>query len=124
MRDADRAASCTAGWATAADSTSAGPTRLPATLSVSSDRPRMNQNPSSSIFGPIAVDPDVREPRPVGVEVAVAVLPEALRHPDPGLADDQLSDRAAHRVAVFIDHIGIHARHRPAEGARFDRLRS
>ena len=43
------AASMTAGWATAADSTSAGPTRLPATLSVSSERPWMYQKPSASI---------------------------------------------------------------------------
>jgi hypothetical protein len=37
------AASTTDGWAVAAASTSAGPTRLPATLSVSSERPRMYQ---------------------------------------------------------------------------------
>ena len=42
------AASATCVPSRAAASTSAGPTRLPATLMVSSDRPRMNQNPSSS----------------------------------------------------------------------------
>ena len=43
------AASETAGCATAADSTSAGPTRLPAILRVSSLRPSMYQYPSSSM---------------------------------------------------------------------------
>ena len=42
------AASATAGCATAADSISAGPMRLPAMLSVSSERPCRNQKPSSS----------------------------------------------------------------------------
>ena len=41
-------ASATAGWPTSADSTSAGPSRLPATFIVSSERPWMNQKPSSS----------------------------------------------------------------------------
>ena len=40
--------SATAGCDASALSTSAGPSRLPATLSVSSDRPWRNQNPSSS----------------------------------------------------------------------------
>src|SRR5215207_7428789 len=43
------AASTTAGCSTSTDSTSAGPTRLPAILIVSSERPRMYQRPSSSI---------------------------------------------------------------------------
>ncbi len=43
------AAAATAGWATALASTSAGPTRLPATLRVSSDRPWMYQKPSASV---------------------------------------------------------------------------
>src|SRR6266516_6988054 len=42
------AASLTAGWLTSADSTSAGPTRFPAILIVSSDRPRIYHNPSPS----------------------------------------------------------------------------
>jgi hypothetical protein len=42
------AASATAGWPTSTDSTSAGPTRLPAIFSVSSERPWMNQKPSGS----------------------------------------------------------------------------
>ena len=41
-------ASATAGSPTSADSYSAGPMRLPATLSVSSERPCRNQSPSSS----------------------------------------------------------------------------
>ena len=43
------AASATAGCVTAADSTSAGPIRLPAIKSVSSERPWMYHEPSSSI---------------------------------------------------------------------------
>ncbi len=42
------AASTTAGWLMRAPSTSAGPTRFPATLMVSSARPWRNQYPSSS----------------------------------------------------------------------------
>src|SRR5581483_1953549 len=42
------AASRTAGWSTAADSSSAGPMRFPAMFIVSSERPCRNQNPSSS----------------------------------------------------------------------------
>ena len=42
------AASRTAGWPTAADSSSAGPMRLPAMFSVSSERPCRNQKPSAS----------------------------------------------------------------------------
>src|SRR5581483_8160143 len=42
------AASATAGCSTAADSSSAGPIRLPAMLSVSSERPCRNQEPSAS----------------------------------------------------------------------------
>src|SRR5205814_2588113 len=40
--------SATAGCDTSTDSTSAGPSRLPATLIVSSERPSRNQSPSSS----------------------------------------------------------------------------
>src|SRR5205809_978520 len=42
------AASLTEGWPTSTDSTSAGPSRFPAILIVSSERPRMYQRPSSS----------------------------------------------------------------------------
>jgi len=42
------AASATKGCATTADSSSAGPSRLPAMFSVSSERPCRNQKPSSS----------------------------------------------------------------------------
>ena len=43
-------ASATAGWPTSTDSTSAGPSRLPAIFSVSSERPWMNQKPSASTY--------------------------------------------------------------------------
>src|SRR5436309_15879091 len=42
--------SATSGWLTSTDSTSAGPSRLPATLIVSSERPSTNHWPSSSTF--------------------------------------------------------------------------
>src|SRR5262245_14048680 len=42
--------SATAGWPTSTDSTSAGPRRLPAIFSVSSDRPCKNQKPSASTY--------------------------------------------------------------------------
>ena len=43
-------ASATAGWPTSTDSTSAGPSRLPAIFSVSSERPWMYQKPSGSTY--------------------------------------------------------------------------
>ena len=71
--------------------------------------------------GEVAVHPRARDAVPVGVEVALTVLPEAARHPDPRLADYQLAHRAAHRVAVGVHHVGIHAGHRAAEGAGLER---
>ena len=89
----------TAGCDTSTDSTSAGPSRLPATLIVSSERPE--QEPVAVLVDqrPVAVAPDVRVHRPVGLHVALGVAPDAARHPRPGLLADQLADLAAHRVA-------------------------
>ena len=53
--------------------------------------------------------------RPVGVEVALRVAPEAARHADPRLADDQLADFAAHGLAVLVHHVGGHAGQRAGE---------
>src|SRR6185436_134016 len=57
------AASATAGCATAADSSSAGPMRLPAMFIVSSERPCRNQNPSSSTDAqsPCTQTPGIRD---------------------------------------------------------------
>ena len=95
------AASTTGGWATAAASTSAGPTRLPAILSVSSLRPRRYQKPSSSIS---AQSPWTHRPGhapPVRVEVALLVAaPQKPRvMPGHGVRIDELADLAAQRFA-------------------------
>ena len=92
------AASRTAGWVTAALSTSAGPTRLPATLSVSSERPWMYQKPSASID---AQSPWTQMPgqrRPVGLLVALGVAPEAAGHARHRGSDDELADRGPGRA--------------------------
>src|SRR5207302_9919364 len=56
---------------------------------------------------PVAMDPDVREPRPIRLQVAALfararIAPEAARHARPGLADDQLAHRAAHGPPLFV----------------------
>src|SRR6185312_2983381 len=71
---------------------------------------------------PVAVHPDVRPARPVGAEVTRVVAPEAARHADPGSANHQFADLAAHRLTGRIDHIGGHPRHRAGKGARLLRL--
>jgi hypothetical protein len=103
------AASLTEGWLTAADSTSAGPRRLPATFMVSSERPR---NVPVAIFvysGPIAMHPGIGDAREVGVYVAGGVAPEAAGHSGPGASKGKLTHRAANRVALVVQHVGCHA---------------
>ena len=68
--------------------------------------------------GPVAVDPRAGQPRPVRLQVPLALPPEASRHPGPRLADHELTDAAAHRRAALVDHIGVHARDRPGEARR------
>src|SRR5262249_60333492 len=70
---------------------------------------------------PIAVNPDVRKSRPVGLQITLVVFPETSRLSDPGFADDKLSDNAANRIAVLINHIGRDARTWRGKSARFDR---
>ncbi len=82
-----------------AASTSAGPSRLPATLSVSSERPSRNQAAVLVDARPVAVHPHPREPAPVGVEVALVVAPDAPRHRGPRLAAHQLTHLARRRPA-------------------------
>ena len=64
---------------------------------------------------PVAVHPDVREARPVRLQVALGVVPEAARHADPRRADDQLADLIAHGPAL---HRRRHQRRCQAEGRR------
>src|SRR5205823_7922538 len=56
--------------------------------------------------GPIAVDPGVRQPRPVRLEVAALlggrIAPETACHARPGLANDELAHGAAHRTAPVV----------------------
>src|SRR5687768_13357930 len=67
------AASSTPGCSTRIDSTSAGPSRLPAILIVSSERPSV---PQAIVIdrGPVAMHPDAWKARPVGLFVALGVL--------------------------------------------------
>ena len=58
----------------------------------------MYQKPSSSICAKSPWTQTAGEARPVGLQVAVGVAPEAARHAGPGVADDQFADRAAHRA--------------------------
>ncbi len=71
---------------------------------------------------PVAVDPDAGKARPVGIKVAVRIPPEAAGHPHPRLADDQLPHRSPDQVARIVHHVGVHAGHRPTEGAGLLRL--
>ena len=47
---------------------------------------------------PVAVAPDAGEHRPVGLDVALGVAPDAARHARPRLLADELADLAAHRA--------------------------
>src|SRR5437773_2006652 len=69
---------------------------------------------------PVAVDPDAREARPVGLDVAIRVTPEATRHARQRLADDELADDATDRHAVRADDVRGDADVRTTEGARPD----
>ena len=71
------AASTTAGCATTTVSTSAGPSRLPASLIVSSERPCRNHWPSSSIDAQSPCHHTSGPARPVRLEVALRVVPQA-----------------------------------------------
>src|SRR6185436_10319760 len=70
---------------------------------------------------PIAMNPDARKSRPVGLQVTFFVFPETSRLADPWFADDKLSDRAANRIAVFINHVSRDAGAWRRKRARFDR---
>ena len=69
-------------------------------------------------LGPVAVAPDARVHRPVGLEVALRVAEHAAGHRRPRLLADELADRAAHRLAVGVEDVDVHAQRRAAERAR------
>src|SRR5207245_1943871 len=56
-------------------------------------------------ISPVAVHPCIGQPRPVRVEVALAIAPESARHAGPRVADHQLADLAAHRLAFRVDDV-------------------
>ena len=87
------------GWDTAALSTSAGPTRLPATLSVSSERPWMYQKPSASIDAqsPCAQIPGQRDQYVSSYRERSFQKPRVM--PGQRRPDDELADGAADRSA-------------------------
>src|SRR5207247_411960 len=64
---------------------------------------------------PVAVHPDVGKAIPVGLDVAIAIAPEAARHARPRVADHQLADLAAHRLAVGVDDCRLRLRTRVGE---------
>ncbi|MNP55182.1 hypothetical protein D3C76_1498020 [compost metagenome] len=66
--------------------------------------------------------PGFREPVEVRVCITLGFLPEALGHADPWLAQHQLAQRLAHRLALAIADISRHARHATVEGHRGYRL--
>src|SRR5262249_29068055 len=70
---------------------------------------------------PVAVDPDPGNAAPVGVLVACGIAPEAARHAGPWLADHQLADLPAHRIALPVHHVLRNARDRTREGTGLDR---
>src|ERR1017187_7935237 len=72
--------------------------------------------------GPIAVIPHAGEPRPVGVDVALRVVPDAARHGRRRARADQVAFAGTHGSAVFIHHFGGHAGRGAAERAGLERL--
>ena len=60
--------------------------------------------------GPVPVDPDIGEARPVGLQVApvVLVLPETPGHADPGGADGELAHLVAHGPALLVEDDHVH----------------
>src|SRR3712207_1911194 len=69
---------------------------------------------------PVAMHPQAWYARPVRVEVALAGLPEAARYAGPGVPDGKLAHRATHRLSIGVYHVGGHAGHGRAEGARLE----
>src|SRR5262249_27109343 len=71
---------------------------------------------------PVAVRPYTGEAAPVRVEVALGVAPHAAGHARPRPPADELSDLAAHGVAVRVDHVHVLPERGEAERHWLDRL--
>ena len=108
------------GWDTRIDSISAGPIRLPATLDCVVAPPQYVPVAVLVDLSPIPMTPNAGPARPVCLDISLRIFPESSRHPDPGLADDQLADPVPDRAPVFINNVCCNAGARPAKGARLD----
>src|SRR5262245_5283686 len=83
---------------------------------------RTSKNVPEPVFvygGPIAVNPDVFESRPVSFEVALFIPPKPARHADPWRANHQLTDLTKDRGTFCIYHISSHSRASRGEGCGF-----
>ena len=112
------AASATPGCDTAADSSSAGPMRLPGDVERVVGAPV--QEPVAVLVDgrPVAVRPHAGEAAPVRLEVALRVAPEPARHARERPLADELADLAADGVAVGVEHVHVLAERGEAERAR------
>src|SRR5262249_6387349 len=68
--------------------------------------------------GPVAMDPDAREPRPVRREVALSAAPETAGHARPGLPDREFADLAADTAALLVKDVRGNPRERTGKRAR------
>src|SRR5690349_11507765 len=66
--------------------------------------------------------PGVWQTRPVGLDVALRVAPEAACHPWIGGAKNQFAHAAAHRLPLLICHVGSDTWDSAGERAWFERL--
>src|SRR5206468_10485506 len=66
---------------------------------------------------PVAVDPDLWPSGPVGLQIALRVPPETVRHPRPGFRDHELSHFPTHRFPVCIKNLGGHPEAGAGKGA-------
>src|SRR4029079_12100556 len=71
--------------------------------------------------GPVAVDPDAGQAAPVGLDVALAILPEAAGHARLRSPDHQLADLAPERSSFGVHDVGRGADARSADTRRVDR---
>ena len=87
-------------------------------LSVSSDRPWRNQNPSSSMLAQSPCTQTPGEPPPIRVEVALVVAPDAARHGGPRLFADELPHLArGDRRSVGAPDVDVHPERGTSERA-------